>query len=356
MLHDIGHGPFSHALETVTGVDHEKWTRAIIMGNTEVNQILENYKKGFANEVAEIINRTHNNKVIVKLLSSQLDADRIDYLLRDSIMTGAGYGSFDLEWLINVLRVGKVNGNLEVGLDLEKGLSIAEDFVMARYYMYKNVYFHKTTRCAECFMKNIFERVFELKEEGREVEIPEELAIVIEATKAEQKDAKEDKILTGKVLDSYLRLTDYKIWYFVDKWMEDKDPVLSSLSKRLLHRDFYKKIPVSEKEFEFIEIYSFIKEEIAEKRNINTKYLLFTDNPSSSAYEDTYISSTSKSSESGGEMEANEQIFLFDKKGNFYELSRESLVINAIRRDKISFYRSFVPKGIKEKIKYKMKL
>ena len=79
------------------------------------------------------------------MLSSQLDTDRIDYLLRDSKMTGAGYGTFDLEWMINALRIGEVNGDTEVGLDSIKGFSIAEDFVMARYYMYTNVYFHKTT-------------------------------------------------------------------------------------------------------------------------------------------------------------------------------------------------------------------
>lgn len=115
----------------------------------------------------DVIRRTHRAKSVVKLLSSQLDTDRVDYLLRDSLMTGAGYGRFDLEWLIHVLRIGTCRDDVEVGLDLDKGLSIAEDFVMARYYMYKHVYLHKSTRSAELIVANILARAVELKEQGR---------------------------------------------------------------------------------------------------------------------------------------------------------------------------------------------
>ncbi|WP_227002722.1 HD domain-containing protein [Salicibibacter kimchii] len=127
LLHDIGHSPFSHALEDVTNVNHEKWTVHIITDpSTEIYAALERYKPDFSKQVADVIQRTHHSSVLVKLLSSQLDTDRIDYLQRDSLMTGAQYGSFDLEWLINTLRIGEVQGTTEVGLDLNKGLSIAE--------------------------------------------------------------------------------------------------------------------------------------------------------------------------------------------------------------------------------------
>src|SRR5690606_11530687 len=118
-------------------------------------RILENHKKGFAKDVADVIARVHHSETAVKLLSSQLDVDRFDYLLRDSLMTGAGYGRFDLEWLLHTITIGAVDGIPEVGLDFDKGLSIAEDFVMARYYMYKHVYFHKATRGAEWIAKKI---------------------------------------------------------------------------------------------------------------------------------------------------------------------------------------------------------
>src|SRR5690606_696595 len=119
----------------------------------EVHQILEGHQKGLAKEVADVIARVHSCVTVVKLLSSQLDVDRFDFLLRDSLMTGAGYGRFDLEWLLNTMTIGSVDGVPEVGLDFDKGLSIAEDFVMARYYMYKHVYFHKATRGAEILAK-----------------------------------------------------------------------------------------------------------------------------------------------------------------------------------------------------------
>ncbi|MBE3555406.1 MAG: HD domain-containing protein, partial [Thermicanus sp.] len=183
LLHDIGHGPFSHALEKTTHLRHEHWTIAIILGNTMIHQILETYRTGFAQEVADVIQRTHSSRAVVKLLSSQLDVDRMDYLLRDAQMTGAGYGRFDLEWLIHTLRIGEMDGEVQVGLDREKGLSIAEDFIMARYYMFVHVYLHKTTRSAELMIEKIFERAVELEKKG-EMVLPEELSKLLSKREA----------------------------------------------------------------------------------------------------------------------------------------------------------------------------
>src|SRR5699024_8216533 len=129
-------------------------------------------------QVGDVIKRIHHSAVVVRLLTSQLDVDRIDYLIRDSIMTGAGYGTFDLEWLINVLRIGKYEGQIEVGLDLDKGLSVAEDFVMARYYMYKHVYFHKATRSVEVMIKKILRKAKELSVKG-EIDLGNDLQVVM---------------------------------------------------------------------------------------------------------------------------------------------------------------------------------
>lgn len=232
LLHDIGHGPFSHAMEGITGIDHEELSIAIINGNTKINQLLEAYQEGFAKEVAEVIRRTHPSHVVVKLLSSQLDVDRIDYLLRDSLMTGAGYGAFDLEWLINVLRIGEYRGEIEVGLDLMKGLSIAEDFVMARYYMYKHVYFHKATRGVEIMIKKILKRAQELNRKGK-LSLNKDMALVF--TEA-------DLQLRGDFLHSFLRLTDHTIWHHIYEWRMNEDELLSQLCKHLLNRKIYKSI------------------------------------------------------------------------------------------------------------------
>jgi len=340
ILHDIGHGPFSHALEkmiTVDKVNHEKWSVQIIKGKTEVNQILESYQSGFANEVAQVIERTHRSKAIVKLLSSQLDTDRIDYLLRDSMMTGAGYGTFDLEWLIHALRIGKVGDHVEVGLDLDKGLNIAEDFVMARYYMYQNVYFHKTTRCAEQFAMKIFARVQQLRSLGHKIEMPYEL----------------ERLLSAKTLQEvlqlypyYLGLTDYKIWYYIDKWCNSEDLVLSSLCKGLISRDLYK-VLVTKDGVESYKNVIDLANRYESESGLPYEYVVFEDDSNSSAYKDDYIGSKAKQDE-GQEAEATEQIFLFNKKGDASELSQVSRIINEIRNNKISFKRVFVPKDFRD--------
>ena len=92
LLHDLGHGPFSHSFEAVFSVRHELFTERIIMEDTEVNRVLEGYQKGFAKKVRDVINKTYPNPLVINIISSQLDADRLDYLLRDAYFTGAPYG------------------------------------------------------------------------------------------------------------------------------------------------------------------------------------------------------------------------------------------------------------------------
>lgn len=330
LLHDIGHGPFSHALEKTTKVKHEKWTIEIIVGDTEVNNILEGFKKGFAKEVADVIRRTHKSKAIVKIISSQLDTDRIDYLLRDSKLTGAFYGTFDLEWMINCLRIGEVNGDIEVGLDETKGFSIAEDFIMARYYMYVNVYFHRTTRSAELIVDKIFERASELEKENK-VTLPKDLSEIL------------GKGFTKETLQNFLNLTDNTIWYFINLWSSNEDPILSDLCNRILSRNLFKEFRIEENLLDFykgaLEIYR--------ENNIDINFYLLRDEASSSSYKDSYISQKPLGEGDEAEKEASEQIFLFDKKGNSVELASKSKIINQIRNEKIIIDRMYMPKEIK---------
>ncbi|TCS81071.1 HD domain-containing protein [Tepidibacillus fermentans] len=324
LLHDIGHGPFSHVLEKTTKIRHEKWTIAIILGDTEIHQVLENYRQGFAQDVADVIQRTHSSRALVKLLSSQLDADRIDYLLRDSKMTGAGYGYFDLEWLIHVLRIGEVNGEIEVGLDKDKGLSIAEDFVMARYYMYVNVYYHKTSRSAELLIDRIFERAIELNKEGK-LELPNDLyEILING-------------LNPKTIKNYLGLTDNTIWFYIYQWKDHQDPILSDLCSRFVHRKLYKTVPIDQMN----EMALFEKVlALSKEKGIPHQYIYLKDEAIISSYEDDYILRNESSS---NKKVATEQIILFDKKGNYEELSNISDTIRQIRNKKIFIPRIFMP-------------
>lgn len=104
LLHDLGHGPFSHCFETIFDTDHEEFTRKIILGNTEVNEVLKRVSVDFPLEVAKVIDKTHENRLVISMISSQIDADRMDYLQRDSYYTGVSYGNFDMERILRVMR------------------------------------------------------------------------------------------------------------------------------------------------------------------------------------------------------------------------------------------------------------
>ncbi|SHM90209.1 HD domain-containing protein [Caldanaerovirga acetigignens] len=119
LLHDIGNGPFSHVVERFSSIKHEKWSNRIIMyETTEVHRVLAAYDEGLPRQVRDVITKVFRPQHITKIISSQLDVDRIDYLLRDSLMTGVSYGRFDLEWLLHSLRIGMVENQTEIGFDL----------------------------------------------------------------------------------------------------------------------------------------------------------------------------------------------------------------------------------------------
>ena len=144
LLHDVGHGPFSHAFEHVFSVRHEVWTERIILGETEVNRVLSEMGVGFAEEVASIINKTHPNRLIVNMLSSQLDVDRMDYLLRDAHFAGVSYGKFDLERMLRVLRPDEDQVVVK-----QSGMHTIEEYIMRRDQMYWQVSLHPATRSSD---------------------------------------------------------------------------------------------------------------------------------------------------------------------------------------------------------------
>ena len=165
LLHDVGHGPFSHAFEKITGEKHEQRTLDIIgSDSTEVNGVLKKADpdlpdrlKVFFDEDIEEEGRAQAEipGFLTQVVSSQLDADRFDYLLRDSRSTGAEYGRFDIEWMLQHLGMDDTKGRFFLG---HKALHAGETYVFARYHMYRSVYFHKTTRAAEVMLRLLFRR------------------------------------------------------------------------------------------------------------------------------------------------------------------------------------------------------
>src|SRR3982750_2424445 len=160
LLHDVGHGSFSHVMEKLLGFHHEAWTvSAVLSEETEIGRVLRSYSAALPHRVASIIEGKFQPAALAQLVSSQLDVDRMDYLLRDSLMTGAKYGIYDLEWIINALQIDEENDRIYVAA---RGLYAVEEYLQARYYMFRQVYFHRTLRSAEAVLRSIIRRALHL--------------------------------------------------------------------------------------------------------------------------------------------------------------------------------------------------
>lgn len=157
LLHDIGHGPFSHAFEGISSYKHEEYTVKIILEDSEIHQILQACDARLPEDVASIIQYRHPKECMNQLVSGQLDADRMDYLLRDAYFTGTSYGKFDLERILRTIRV--KNGKIVVKAS---GIHSVEDYIMARYHMYWQVYLHPVARSYEALITLLFRRMKEV--------------------------------------------------------------------------------------------------------------------------------------------------------------------------------------------------
>jgi HD superfamily phosphohydrolase len=157
LVHDLGHGPFSHAFESVakkfvSKTRHEEWTGEIVRGDTKVGRILEQYRSGFREEVAELIAADTPEDIYGSIVSSQFDADRLDYIRRDRMMAGVAHGGFDFSWLMANLEVDRIPlardaetiGEVDALILSRKALQAAESYVLGLFHLYFTVYFHKT--------------------------------------------------------------------------------------------------------------------------------------------------------------------------------------------------------------------
>lgn len=182
---------------------------------------------GFAEEVASIINKTHPNRLIVNMLSSQLDVDRMDYLLRDAHFAGVSYGKFDLERMLRVLRPDEDQVVVK-----QSGMHTIEDYIMRRYQMYWQVYLHPATRSSDLLLKAILERAQELYESGYEFNMtPKHFLPIFERA--------------GMSLEQYLKLDETVVYFYFQEWMEEDDAILADLASRFVNRRLlkYKNFP-----------------------------------------------------------------------------------------------------------------
>jgi HD superfamily phosphohydrolase len=239
LLHDLGHGPFSHLFEEVMphARAHEDWTVDIVRdSSTDVNRVLSSFSQGMPERVATLIEGQHRLGYLARCISSTLDADRCDYLLRDSHMTGVRYGIYDLDWLLQALAFAELptSGEWVLAIEGRKGLPPIEGFFLARQYMYQQVYHHKATRSAEALIRAIFIRAAELTAEGS-LFTPMPIALA-------------NAVLGKPVsLGEYLALDDITLLSCFRAWEQGGDPLLASFARQLAVRDLPKTIPLDER-------------------------------------------------------------------------------------------------------------
>ena len=246
LLHDVGHGSFSHVMEKVLGFHHESWTvQAVLNEDNEIGTLLSAYSSDLARNVADIIEGKFQPAALGQLVSSQLDVDRMDYLLRDSLMTGAKYGIYDLEWIINALAIDEEADRIYVAA---RGLYAVEEYLQARYYMFRQVYFHRTLRSAEAVLRSILGRALKLLEAGESVWYAPDTAF--------------EKVLRRSPLSlsEHLEMDDSDVIFHVKQWQRSADAILGDLSRRFVGRRLFKAIDLDMPESERAEFLSAARE------------------------------------------------------------------------------------------------
>lgn len=220
LLHDVGHGPYSHAFESILNDSHEVYTCRIIEQSGELRSILEEAAPGLSKDVADVIRHASYNPLLPQLVSAQLDADRMDYLLRDAYFTGTKYGEFDMERILRILRVADSRVVIK-----ESGVYAVENYIMARYHMYWQVYYHPTARAYEIMLRKLFLRLRDLNKEGKRPDTIPEFDCLIRK-----------KRLT---LEEYYRLDEDSCTYAFEMLSRGEDPIARDLASRLLDRRLF---------------------------------------------------------------------------------------------------------------------
>lgn len=238
-LHDLGHGPLSHLFEDALkhsqllgsrAKPHEYYTEQILLDpSTDVGRVLRDTDSELPQRVAALVRGEHELPYLARTVSGTFDVDRCDYLLRDAHATGVSYGEYDLPWLLRSLRFAETSGDDAPGLAIDglKGLSAIESFVLARLFMFQQVYFHKSTRAGEWMIRSILIRALHLLRDGTHLpQMPK--AMLAYATGREP------------TLGEYLQLDDQMLLEAINQWRDAADPILSDLCERLRARALFK--------------------------------------------------------------------------------------------------------------------
>lgn len=332
LLHDLGHGAYSHAFERIFGLkSHEMWTLDILNDeNTEIHgKIVKNYGELFLKRLLEIMSKSYKDEsnanifsIIATLVSSQTDADRMDYLLRDSYFTSVSNGMYDIDRLIKSFGVEEIGDSLRIYVN-QKYMSTLEEYVLARYFMHNEVYQHATKKHMEDILVMIFKR-------AKQLILQDENSIFCDSILR-------NLFLSGGIsIEDYIRTDDNYFNFHIGAWVYEKDEILSFLSNCFLSR---KKFDIEIRD-------SKIPEKIEQAfKKAGIKHP-----------EDEYFYSKSVRT---AQIYAGSQNSIMIKKsisGEFCDLTDVSLLINKFNKDKGSFdERVFISSELFEKL-YGIKL
>jgi HD superfamily phosphohydrolase len=326
LLHDVGHGSFSHVMEKVLGFHHEEWTvQAVLSEETGIGQVLRSYSEELPERVASIIEGRFQPAALAQLVSSQLDVDRMDYLLRDSLMTGAKYGIYDLEWIINALQIDEENDRIFVSA---RGLYAVEEYLQARYYMFRQVYFHRTLRSAEAVLRSVLRRALRLLEAGEEVWCAPGTAF--------------EKVLRREPLSlsEHMQIDDSDVLFHIKQWQRSSDAVLSDLSRRFTERRLFKAIDLDMPEVERAEFLTQARECVA-RDGYEPEYYFIEDHAGDVPYYNYYTAE-------GAEPKA--RIYVEDgyARPRIREISEVSEAVRGLQRYQLN--RVCFPPEVKERV------
>ncbi|MCG7339334.1 HD domain-containing protein [Staphylococcus sp. ACRSN] len=310
LLHDLGHGPFSHSFEKIFNTDHEAFTQAIINGPTEVNEVLRRVSDDFPKQVADVINKTHENKLVISMISSQIDADRMDYLQRDAYFTGVSYGQFDMERILRLMRPSK-----DEVLIKESGMHAVENFIMSRYQMYWQIYFHPVSRGGEVLLNNCLKRAKQLYEEGYHFKMePTDFIPFFEGT---------------MTIEQYVELDEAVVVYYLKSWIREDDEILSDLSRRFTNRDLFKHMPFDGSIITITEL-----TDLFIQAGLDPNYYFVSESFSDLPYDYDRPGSN------------RQPIHLLRRNGKIKEISSQSLVISSVTGINREDYKLYYPKEL----------
>ncbi|NET36115.1 MAG: HD domain-containing protein [Cyanothece sp. SIO1E1] len=229
LLHDIGHGPFSHTAEEIFNSHHEHWTQQIMMESAPIRERLDQFDAHLVEQIKLVYQHQHAVPFVWQLVSSQLDCDRLDYLMRDSYFTGASYGYLDLDRILMAMNYDPVSQQLVVA---GKGLASIEHYLIVRYFMYAQVYNHPKNIAATWVLEQAFNRARELLAAGK-LEADETVTTWLTQPHP------------ALPLEQYLAADDVVFTYHLQRWQSHWDPILSDLCRRFLNRDLLKATDVT---------------------------------------------------------------------------------------------------------------